>query len=108
MKLQLTPQTLRLRLDEADIQIFNQYGELSHTLPLSGGSGLTYTLRQLPAAAPEGLAVRYEAGAIVVEVPPALARQLIEGAVVSLKNEVKGTDGRFIRILVEKDLGPSH
>lgn len=108
MKLQLTPQSLRLRLDEADIQQFAQAGELSHMLRLSGGPDLTYTLRQLPPAAPEGLVVRYEASAIVVEVPAALARQLIDGAVISLKSEVKGTDGQFIRILVERDLGPSH
>ena len=108
MKLQLTPQSLRLRLDEADIQSLAQNKELSHTLPLGGGPGLTYTLRQLPAAAPGGLAVRYEAGAIVVEVPPALAQQLLDGSVISLKSEINGTDGQLIRILVEKDLGPSH
>lgn len=108
MKLQLTPQSLRLRLDETDVQEFAKNGELSHTLLLGGGPGLTYTLRQLPAAAPEGLAVRYEAGAIVVEMPAAQARQLIDGAVVSLKSETRGTDDQLIRILVEKDLGPSH
>ncbi|RYY11639.1 MAG: hypothetical protein EOO36_18715 [Cytophagaceae bacterium] len=108
MKLQLSPQSLRLRLEEADIHAFDQAGELSNTLPLGGGPGFTYTLRQLPPAAPEGLAARYEAGAIVVEVPAAQARQLIDGAVVSLKSESRGTDGQLIRILVEKDLGPSH
>ncbi|RZK24614.1 MAG: hypothetical protein EOO56_00655 [Hymenobacter sp.] len=108
MKLQLTPQSLRLRLDETDIQNFDKNGELSHTLPLGGGPGLTYTLRPLPAAMPAALAVRYEAGAIVVEVPAAQAQQLIDGAVVSLKGEVKGPAGQIIRILVEKDLGPSH
>lgn len=108
MKLQLTPQTVRLRLDEEDIQEFARASQLSHTLRLGGGQHLTYTLRQLPADAPDGLHVRYEADTIAVELPAALARQLIEGAAISLKSELAGTDDHLIRILVEKDLGPSH
>ena len=108
MKLQLTPQSLRLRLDETDVQDFAQHGELSHTLLLGNEPGFTYTLRQLPAAAPGGLAVRQLAGAIVVEVPADQARQLIDGTLISLKGEVSRPNGQLIRILVEKDLGPSH
>ncbi|RZK15141.1 MAG: hypothetical protein EOO56_23480 [Hymenobacter sp.] len=107
MKLQLTPQALRLRLADDEMQEFAQAGQLSHTLHL-GGQGLTYTLRRLPPDAPEGLAVRYEAGAVVVLVPAVLARQLIDGTTISMKSEVAGTDGRLLRILIEKDLGPSH
>ncbi|RYY21033.1 MAG: hypothetical protein EOO36_01865 [Cytophagaceae bacterium] len=108
MKLQLTPQVLRLRLTEDDMQAFARAGQLNCTLPLGEGPGLTYTLRQLPAATAGALGVRYAAGTIVVEVPAALARQLIEGSTVSLKSEIMGADGQLIRILVEKDLGPSH
>ncbi len=107
MKLQLTPQALRLRLADDEIQEFAQAGQISHTLYLSG-QGFTYTLQQLPADAPANLHVRSEAGALIIEIPAAQARQLIDGSVVSLKGETTGTDGEQIRILVEKDLGPSH
>jgi len=108
MKLQLTPQALRLRLAEAEIQEFARAGQLSHTLPLGSGLGLTYALRQLPLGAPGGLGARYEAGTLAVEMPAGLAQQLVEGKSVSIKSEVVGTDGQPLRIIVEKDLGPSH
>ena len=108
MKLQLTPHMLRLRLAEEELQTFAQAGQLSQVLHL-GSHSFGYALRQLPPEAPaSGLAVRHEAGQLVVEVPAALARQLIEGNTVSLKGEVIGTDEQRIRIVVEKDLGPSH
>ena len=107
MKLQLTPQALRLRLADDEIQEFAQAGELSHTLHL-GGQGFTYTLRQLPPDAPDNLGVRSEAGALIVEVPATMARQLTDGNTISLKSETVETDGQKFRILVEKDLGPSH
>lgn len=107
MKLQLTPQALRLRLADDEIQEFAQAGQLSHALHF-GGNSLIYTLQQMPAEAPGSLRVRYESDALIVEVPAVLAHQLIDGRVVSLKSEVVGTDGQRIRIIVEKDLGPSH
>ncbi|MGI4866918.1 MAG: DUF7009 family protein [Janthinobacterium lividum] len=107
MKLQLTPQALRLRLADDEIQEFAQAGQLSHTLHF-GGKGLTYSLQQMPPEAPADLRVRYEADALIVELPAALARQLIDGSAVSIKSEVMGTDGQQIRIIIEKDLGPSH
>jgi len=108
MKLQLTPHMLRLRLAEEELQTFAQVGQLSQVLHL-GGHSFGYALRQLPPEAPAlGLAVRHEAGQLVVEVPAALARQLIDGNTVSIKGEVIGTDEQRIRIVVEKDLGPSH
>ena len=108
MKLQLSPRMLRLRLAEEELQAFAQAGQLSHVLHL-GAPSFSYVLRQLPPGAPaSGLGVRHEAGSLVVEVPAALARQLTDGSAVSLKGEVIGTDGQLIRILVEKDLGPSH
>ncbi len=108
MKLQLTPQALRLRLAEAEIQEFARTGQLSHTLHLGGGQKLTYALRQLPLGAPSRLAVRYEAETIWIDLPAAQAQQLIEGGAISVRSEGTETDGQFIRILVEKDLGPSH
>lgn len=108
MKLQLTPQALRLRLAEEEIQEFAQAGQLSHTLYLGPGPGLVYALRQLPPEAPGGLRVCYEAGTLAVEVPAGLAQQLADGTAISLKGEAHGADGQRLRILVEKDLGPSH
>lgn len=109
MKLQLTSQSLRLRLDEAELPAFNQTGQLTQALDLGSGQLLTYALHRLAADAPaEGLRVRYAADVLTVEVPATLARQLIEGATVSLRGETLGTDGQPIRILVERDLGSSH
>lgn len=109
MKLQLTPQALRLRLDEAELAAFDQAGQLSHTLALGPGQHLTYALSRLPEADPTpGPRVRYAAGTLQVELPAALARQLVAGEVVSLRGELAVIDGPALRIVVEKDLGPSH
>jgi hypothetical protein len=109
MKLQLTPQALRLRLDDAELAAFDQTGQLSHTLALGPGQHLTYALSRLPDGDPApGFRVRYADDTLRVELPAALAQQLVAGEVVSLRGETAETDAPALRIVVEKDLGPSH
>ncbi|NML66754.1 hypothetical protein HHL22_16220 [Hymenobacter sp. RP-2-7] len=110
MKLQLTPQSLRLRLAAEEVAEFGRTGQLTQVLHLGPGAALTYALRQLPDDAPAALGPRahFAAGMLTVEVPAALARQLVAGTTVSLKSETAGTNGQLLRILVEQDLGPSH
>ena len=115
MKLQLSPDTLRLRLASAELAEFSQTGQLTQVLDLGAGPAFTYALHRLPTTAPGepaapagGLRVRYAASALVVEVPAMLAQSLTEGTTVSLRGEARGTNGQLLRILVEQDLGPSH
>jgi hypothetical protein len=109
MKLQLTPDTLRLRLSEAEVQAFAQAGQLAHTLTFGLGQVLRYALRRLPAADPAtGLQASYVAGELVVSVPAALAHTWASTGIIALKEVVSTTENQQLRILVEKDLGPSH
>ncbi|MGI4832229.1 MAG: DUF7009 family protein [Janthinobacterium lividum] len=111
MKLQLTPDALRLRLSEAEVQEFAQAGQLTHTLAFGPGPGqaLRYALRRLPATDPaSALRAHYASGALVVEVPAALAHSWATTANIALKGVVLMAENQELRILVEKDLGPSH
>ena len=109
MKLQLTPQAIRLRLDDEELAHFNQSGQLTQVLALGPGRPFTYALERLPAeAAAATPQARYTADTLTVEISAAQARQLVAGEVVSLRGEVAGAGGQPLRVLVEKDLGPSH
>lgn len=110
MKLQLSPQSLRLRLAAAELVEFGRTGQLTQVLDLGLGPAFTYVLRQLADDAPAapGPRAHYAAGVLTIEVPPALARQLVAGTAVSLKGETTGTNEQLLRILVEQDLGASY
>ena len=111
MKLQLSDSTIRLRLSEEEVRQFALAGQLTQCLYIGAepGQGLRYTLARRPTA--EGsneLRAHFGAGELVVEVPAAEAEAWASGGNISLKSRVVGSDGQELRILVERDLGPSH
>lgn len=111
MKIQLSPTTIRLRLSEAEVQQFDQAGQLAHSLALGPGPAhtLSFALLRLPGAdAATGPTARFEGGELRVELPETEARAWAGSGAVGMKGAVEGTDGQQIRIIVEKDLGPSH
>ena len=111
MKLRLEENSLRLRLSEAEVTQFARTGRVAYQIIFGPAPGqtLTYALEQLPEADPApAVRVRYEAGALAVEVPAALARAWATTENIGFKGQVLVAEGQELRILVEKDLDSRH
>ncbi|MDO7887533.1 DUF7009 family protein [Hymenobacter cheonanensis] len=111
MKLRLEENSLRLRLSEAEVQQFAATGRVAYTIAFGSAPGqtLVYALERLPAASPAtSVQVRYEAGALAVEVPAAVARHWTDTENIGFKGQVLVAEGQELRILVEKDLDCRH
>lgn len=111
MKLRLEENSLRLRLSEAEVQQFAATGRVAYTITFGPGPGQTlqYALERLPEASPAtAMQVRYEAGALAVEVPAAVARNWTDTENIGFKGQILVAQGQELRILVEKDLDPRH
>ena len=111
MKLRLEENSLRLRLSEAEVQQFAATGRVAYTIAFGPGAGQTllYALERLPAASPAtAVQVRYEAGALAVEVPFTMAQNWTDTENIGFKEQVLVADGQELRILVEKDLDCRH
>ncbi|WBA40977.1 DUF7009 family protein [Hymenobacter canadensis] len=108
MKLRLEDNTLRLRLDEAEVAAFRQQGRLETVVPLglTAADSLTYTLERDPTVL--ALAVRHEAGRVRVLVPATVADGWASSETISLRGTQEVADNQVVHILVEKDLGCKH
>lgn len=104
MKVRLTEDMLRLRLDQADVDALSASGVVELTLPLAGAV-LRCTLRV--DATTDALSASFEKGTISVTLPADQATRWITSDAVSLEGAIDagGTSGR---LLVEKDLGCRH
>ncbi len=111
MKLRLEENSLRLRLSEAEVGQFAATGRVAHAIAFGPGPGqtLAYAVERLPEiSSASAVQVRYEAGALTVEVPARLARQWADTENIGLKAEVLVAEGQQLRIVVEKDLDRDH
>jgi hypothetical protein len=111
MKLRLEENSLRLRLSEAEVQQFAATGRVAYTIAFGPAPGqmLEYALERLPEASPTAIVqVRYEAGALAVEVPATMARNWTDTENIGFKGQVLVAEGQELRILVEKDLDHRH
>jgi hypothetical protein len=111
MKLRLEENSLRLRVSENEVQQFAATGQLAYTIVFGPAPGQTlrYSLERLPDAAPATVVqVRYDAGALAVEVPAAIARNWTDTENIGFKAQVLVAEGQELRIVVEKDLDSHH
>jgi hypothetical protein len=111
MKLRLEENSLRLRLSEEEVRHFAATGQVAYTIAFGPAPGQTlrYSLERLPAAAPTtAVQVRYEAGALAIEVPAAIAHNWTTTENIGFKAHVLVAEGQELRILVEKDLDCRH
>ena len=111
MKLRLEEKSLRLRLSDAEVAQFAQTGRVAYTIAFGPAPDQTllYALEQLPATDPvTTVQVRYAAGALVVEVPAALAQEWTNTEKNGFSTQILVAEGRELRILVEKDLDCRH
>jgi len=111
MKLRLEENSLRLRLSEEEVRHFAATGQVVYTIAFGPAPGQTlrYSLERLPDATPTtAVQVRYEAGALAVEVPAPIARNWADTENIGFKAQVLVAEGQELRILVEKDLDCHH
>jgi hypothetical protein len=111
MKLRLEENSLRLRLSEDEVRHFAKSGQVAYTIAFGSAPGQTlrYSLERLPEAAlATAVQVRYEAGALAVEVPHTIARSWTDTENIGFKAQVLVAEGQELRILVEKDLDCRH
>ncbi len=104
MKVRLTADTLRLRLDQPDVDALSSSGTVDFTLPLDDAA-LRCILRVDSAA--DALSASLAEGAITVTLPADQAHRWIASDAVSLDGTVDAA-GATTRILIEKDLGCRH
>jgi hypothetical protein len=111
MKLRLEENSLRLRLAEEEVRQFAATGRVAYTITFGSAPGqkLDYALERLSDTDPaSAVRVRYEAGALAVEVPAAMARNWTDTENIGFKGQVLVAEGQELRILVEKDLDSRH
>ncbi|GAA4353470.1 hypothetical protein GCM10023185_14160 [Hymenobacter saemangeumensis] len=115
MKLRIENDSLRLRLSEAEVREFAETGRVATTVHFGNApeQQLTYVLEHgsepaetLPMATP--VQVHYEPGSLTVLVPFAQARTWVQSSDVSFSHDMPLTEGKHLRILVEKDLDCRH
>ena len=111
MKLRLEENSLRLRLSAEEVQQFAVTGRVAYTIAFGPTTGqkLNYALERLPDTdVATAMQVRYEAGALAVEVPAAVARNWTDTENIGFNGQVLVAEGQKLRILVEKDLDCRH
>ena len=111
MKLRLEENSLRLRLSEEEVAQFASTGRVAYTIAFgpTPTQTLQYALEKLPAAAEaKNVQLRYDAGALAVEVPAALAEEWTTTEKNGFSAQILVVEGRQLRILVEKDLDCRH
>ena len=111
MKLRLEENSLRLRLSAAEVAQFAQTGRVAYTIAFGPAANQTllYALEKMPATASgTAVKVRYEAGALAVEVPATLAEEWTTTEKNGFSAQILVAEGQQLRILVEKDLDCQH
>lgn len=111
MKLRLEENSLRLRLSEDEVRHFAATGQVAYTIVFGPAPGQTlrYSLERLPQGdLATAVQVRYEAGALSIEVPEGMARNWTDTENIGFKAQVLVAEGQELRILVEKDLDCGH
>lgn len=104
MKLRLDRNTIRLRLDDADVARLARGESLAHAIEFGPRpeDRFTYELRVDDACIE--MAASLEDRGIVIRIPAAMAVGWAEGAEIGLEGGQFVDDDRMLGVLVEKDL----
>lgn len=105
MKVRLTSDSLRFRLDQTDTQTLSTTGVVAFTLPLGTGEGIRCALEVDEHA--RSVEVRFQKGEMVVALPVDRAHEWLSTDDIGLEEHVEA-DGQRVQVLVEKDLGCRH
>lgn len=105
MKLRIKGDSLRLRLDQADVATLRDAGRVTDVLHVAPGLALTYGLEAADVAE---LQVDYRATTMMVLFPRDWLGPWASGDQVGFAGEQPAGEGRTLGILVEKDFACLH
>ncbi len=100
MKLRCSADSIRLRVDEADLELLRMHHLVSVTVPIPPGKGLQYTLELSEVAQ---IIVEFEYNEIRVILPKDAAMQWINTDQIGIEHSMLN-----LKILIEKDFPCGH
>jgi hypothetical protein len=106
MKLRLHGNSLRLRLNQAEVAQFSKTGYLEETIEFGPGSCLCYVLESSSKiASPKAL---YQNGELRIQVSCAASKEWVTTDCVGISGEQALANGKPLAILIEKDFKCMH
>ncbi len=105
MKLRIQGNSLRLRLNQAEVAQFSKTGFVEDVTNFPGAP-LTYSLESFSKL--EGFRASFRDGALRVEVPGLCAKEWAATDLVGMGGEQSLNDGKTLSILIEKDFQCLH
>ncbi len=106
MKLRMQPNSVRLRLNQAEVAQFSKTGYVEETIEFAPGTSLTYVLESsstipMPQAS-------YKNGELRVQIPTGPSMEWATGDGVGVSGEQPLSSGGILSILIEKDFQCVH
>lgn len=104
MKLRITPESVRLRLNQNEVKKFASEGEIGERISFPGlpSTAFSYTLRSNRES--KSGSVQYDSGEFVATVPEGQAKAWANGvSEVGLYFELTAGDGKRLKVAIEKD-----
>jgi hypothetical protein len=106
MKLRIQGNSLRLRLNQAEVSQFSKTGFLEESIQFAPGASFAYALESLSSlSAPKAL---YANGWLRIQVPGAEATDWVRSDRVGISGEQPLESGKRLSILIEKDFQCLH
>lgn len=106
MKLRLTSDMVRLRVDRSDLDQFHSEGWVSVTTPIAPDTAFTFALERDPEASEPS--VRLSDTVLTVVLPSSTADAWATSDEVGIETKQETETDTSLQILVEKDLGCLH
>jgi hypothetical protein len=106
MKLRIHGNSVRLRLNQAEVCQFSKTGWLEEAVEFAPGSALTFSLESLSSV--HSPCAKYQSGALKIQVPAATAKSWVTTDEVGIEGEQPIANGQRLAILIEKDFQCTH
>lgn len=106
MKLRIHGNSVRLRLNQAEVCQFSKTGWLEEAVEFAPGSALTFSLESLSSM--HSPCAKFENGTLKIQVPAAMATTWVTTDEVGIEGEQSIANGQRLAILIEKDFQCTH
>ncbi|WP_103029230.1 DUF7009 family protein [Salinibacter altiplanensis] len=106
MKLRLTPDSVRIRVFQDDLDTFRSQGRVTATTHIGPSGSVTYGLKVDPEAEQPRAAL--DGTTLMIRVPRALGERWVTADQVGFEADQEVGDDRTVHLLVEKDIGCQH
>ncbi len=106
MKLRLHGNSVRLRLNQAEVSQFSKTGYVEETIDFGAGGSLSYVLES--SSKVEALAAHYRNGQLRIQMPAVVGHDWVTTERVGVAGEQALPGGKQLSILIEKDFKCVH